>query len=166
MALYINLFLWKRIWCVKVATKVAFFTWKAARGKRFSQWIIFIGNVCIVEWCCMHACKCKRHGGVRTYVGHLLFHWEFASYLRPLLTVVLSVWASLGYAEEGDGVVVVSMHLIYDRWCFVCLGFTGLCQIGWCGCYMACWNGSFGRYRSADLWRPVPLCLTLGLHFT
>ena len=40
------------------------------------------------------------------------------------------VWASLGYAEEGDGVVVVTMHLIYDRWCFVFLGFTGLCRKG------------------------------------
>ena len=78
----------------------------------------------------MHACICKRHEGVRTYVGHLLFHCEFASYLQSLLTVVLFVWASLGYAEEGDGVVVVSMHLIYDRWCFVFLGFTGLCRKG------------------------------------
>lgn len=59
--------------------------------------IIFVGNICIVERCCMHVQEMR---GVC-----MSFYPLLGACISSVVTSVLFVWTSLGYAQEGDGVI-------------------------------------------------------------
>lgn len=66
-------FPWKSIWKVKAHTKLAFFTWKAVKGRILTFYSSRKRNICFVKSCCM----CKQDW--EELVGHLLIHCPFAS---------------------------------------------------------------------------------------
>jgi len=77
-------FPWKRIWCVKAPSKVAFFVWTATLGKILTHDNLRKRNVLVVEWCCM----CKKSG---ESIDHLLLHCEVACNLWNYILTLFGV---------------------------------------------------------------------------
>lgn len=70
-------FPWKSIWGTKVPGKIVFFIWVVALGSILTIYCIYMGNLLIVNWCCM----CISSGesidylSIHYLVDHLCFHY-------------------------------------------------------------------------------------------
>ena len=71
-------FPWKSIWKVKAPTKVAFFTWTAAKGRILTLDSLRKRDICVVNRFCM----CKNDW---ESMDHLLIHCPFAFGLRSFV---------------------------------------------------------------------------------
>jgi hypothetical protein len=82
-------FPWKSIWRVKVPSRLAFFVWTAALGKK----ILMLNNlrkrnILVIEWCCMF----KKSG---ESIDHLVIHCEVA---KEFWSSILNLFGVVGYA--------------------------------------------------------------------
>lgn len=107
--------------------KVIFFTWTAARGKIL--WIIFRGLIFVLS---------SDVARART-VGRLQTISFFIVLAHNLLSLVLYVWYTMGFAQEGSGFSGLPER---ELWSTLFCGY-----MGWPFPYVLC--GLFGRKKPA-----------------